>query len=79
MAVLAVALMLSTDDILLGLGLVVVLAIGSRVVAQRLRIPAIVLLLPVGFAAGAADRKTCGRTRSSAPSSSPSSSRSASA
>ena len=46
--------MLSQNDILLGLGLVIVLAIGSRVVAQRLRIPAIVLLLPVGFAAGAA-------------------------
>jgi NhaP-type Na+/H+ or K+/H+ antiporter len=45
---------LTGNQILLGLGLVVVLAIGSRVVAQRLRIPAIVLLLPVGFAAGAA-------------------------
>ncbi len=46
--------MLTGNQILLGLGLVVVLAIGSRVVAQWLRIPAIVLLLPVGFAAGAA-------------------------
>ncbi|HVW47741.1 MAG TPA: cation:proton antiporter [Solirubrobacterales bacterium] len=45
--------MLSTDEILAGLGLVVVLAIGSRLVAERLRIPAIVLLLPVGFVAGA--------------------------
>lgn len=45
--------MLSTDEILTGLGLVVVLAIGCQLLASRLRIPAIVLLLPVGFAAGA--------------------------
>jgi NhaP-type Na+/H+ or K+/H+ antiporter len=45
--------MLSTNAILTGLGLVIVLAIGSRLVADRLRLPAIVVLLPVGFAAGA--------------------------
>ena len=45
--------MLSTNEILTGLGLVIVLAIGCQLVASRLRIPAIVLLLPVGFAAGA--------------------------
>jgi NhaP-type Na+/H+ or K+/H+ antiporter len=45
---------LSTDDILLGLGLVVVLAIGSQLLARRLAIPAIVVLLPVGFIAGIA-------------------------
>jgi NhaP-type Na+/H+ or K+/H+ antiporter len=45
--------MLSTDEILTGLGLVIVLAIGCRLLASWLRIPAIVLLLPVGFAAGA--------------------------
>jgi NhaP-type Na+/H+ or K+/H+ antiporter len=45
---------LSTDDILLGLGLVVVLAIGSQLIARRLGIPAIVVLLPAGFIAGIA-------------------------
>jgi NhaP-type Na+/H+ or K+/H+ antiporter len=45
---------LSTDDILLGLGLVVVLAIGSQLLARRLGIPAIVVLLPLGFIAGIA-------------------------
>jgi NhaP-type Na+/H+ or K+/H+ antiporter len=43
---------LSTDDVLLGLGLVVVLAIGSQIVARLLQLPAIVVLLPVGFVAG---------------------------
>jgi NhaP-type Na+/H+ or K+/H+ antiporter len=43
---------LSADDVLLGLGLVVVLAIGSQIVARLLRLPAIVVLLPVGFVAG---------------------------
>jgi NhaP-type Na+/H+ or K+/H+ antiporter len=46
--------MLSTDQTLKGLGLVIVLALGCRLVAGRVRLPAIVLLLPVGFAAGAA-------------------------
>jgi NhaP-type Na+/H+ or K+/H+ antiporter len=44
---------LSTDDILTGLGLVIVLAIACQLLAVRLRIPAIVLLLPAGFVAGA--------------------------
>lgn len=44
---------LSTNEILTGLGLVIVLAIGCRLLASWLRIPAIVLLLPVGFCAGA--------------------------
>ena len=44
---------LSGDQILAGLGLVIVLAIACRLAAVRFRIPAIVLLLPVGFAAGA--------------------------
>jgi NhaP-type Na+/H+ or K+/H+ antiporter len=44
---------MSTDDILAGLGLVVVLALACRLVADRTRLPAIVLLLPVGFVAGA--------------------------
>jgi NhaP-type Na+/H+ or K+/H+ antiporter len=46
-------LMLSTDDILTGLGLVIVLAVAARLLAQRLRVPALVILLPVGFIAGA--------------------------
>ncbi len=45
--------MLSENAIVAGLGLVVVLAIGARLLAQRFRIPAIVVLLPVGFVAGA--------------------------
>jgi hypothetical protein len=42
---------LSTDQTLKGLGLVIVLALACRLVSGRLRLPAIVLLLPVGFAA----------------------------
>jgi NhaP-type Na+/H+ or K+/H+ antiporter len=45
---------LSADDILLGLGLVVVLAVGSQLLARRLGLPAIVVLLPAGFIAGVA-------------------------
>jgi NhaP-type Na+/H+ or K+/H+ antiporter len=45
--------LLSTDQILAGLGLVIVLAVGGRLLAQRLRVPALVLLLPIGFIAGA--------------------------
>src|SRR5262245_41099418 len=45
---------MSTDDLLAGLGLVVVLAVGSQLVARRARVPAIVVLLPVGFVAGIA-------------------------
>ena len=46
--------MLSTDQTLKGLGLVIVLALACRLVSGRMRLPAIVLLLPVGFVAGAA-------------------------
>jgi NhaP-type Na+/H+ or K+/H+ antiporter len=42
----------TTDDVLLGLGLVLVLAVGSQLLAARARLPAIVVLLPVGFVAG---------------------------
>jgi NhaP-type Na+/H+ or K+/H+ antiporter len=45
---------MSTNDLLAGLGLVIVLAIACQLVAARTRLPAIVLLLPVGFIAGAA-------------------------
>lgn len=45
---------MSADQILLGLGLTVVLAVGAQVIANRLRIPALILLLLFGFTAGAA-------------------------
>jgi NhaP-type Na+/H+ or K+/H+ antiporter len=45
---------MSSDQILFGLGLVVVLAIGAQLVAAPLRVPAIVVLLPAGFLAGIA-------------------------
>ena len=44
---------MTTDQILLGVGLTVALAVGSQVLGRRLRIPALIVLLPVGFAAGA--------------------------
>ncbi|MFF3686282.1 cation:proton antiporter [Streptomyces sp. NPDC002187] len=44
---------MSEDDFLLGIGLVVALAVGSQILASRLRVPALIVLLPVGFAAGA--------------------------
>src|SRR4051795_8739179 len=44
----------STDEILTGLGLVIVLALGCELLAVRTRLPAILLLLPTGFIAGAA-------------------------
>ena len=49
---------LSTDEILFGLGLVLVLAVGSQLAARRLGLPAIVVLLPAGFIAGAATDDT---------------------
>src|SRR6516225_3995800 len=44
---------MSTNQVLLGAGLIVVLAVGSQVLASRLRIPALIILLPAGFIAGA--------------------------
>jgi NhaP-type Na+/H+ or K+/H+ antiporter len=44
---------MSTDQVLLGVGLILVLAVGSQVLASRLRIPALIVLLPAGFTAGA--------------------------
>jgi NhaP-type Na+/H+ or K+/H+ antiporter len=43
----------TTNQILTGVGLILALAVGSQVLASRLRIPALIMLLPVGFAAGA--------------------------
>jgi NhaP-type Na+/H+ or K+/H+ antiporter len=44
---------MSTDELLVDLGLVIVLAIACQLVAARVGLPAIVLL-PAGFLAGAA-------------------------
>ena len=44
---------MTTNQVLFGLALTVVLAVGSQVLARSLRIPALIVLLPVGFAAGA--------------------------
>jgi NhaP-type Na+/H+ or K+/H+ antiporter len=45
---------MSTNQILFGLGLVLVLAVGSQLLARALRAPALVVLLPAGFLAGIA-------------------------
>jgi NhaP-type Na+/H+ or K+/H+ antiporter len=44
---------MTTNQVLLGVGLILALAVGSQVLASRLRIPALIILLPAGFAAGA--------------------------
>ncbi|MFD7639425.1 cation:proton antiporter [Kitasatospora sp. NPDC059795] len=44
---------MTSEQILIGSGLTVVLAVASQVLAARLRVPAIILLLPAGFTAGA--------------------------
>ncbi|MFE0510051.1 cation:proton antiporter [Streptomyces sp. NPDC058964] len=44
---------MTENEILLGIGLTFALAVGSQILAYRLRVPAIVLLLPAGFTAGA--------------------------
>src|SRR6516164_123802 len=44
---------MTTDQILFGVGLILVLAVGSQVLASRLRIPALIILLPAGFTVGA--------------------------
>jgi NhaP-type Na+/H+ or K+/H+ antiporter len=43
----------TTGQVLFAVGLILVLAVGSQVLASRLRIPAIIVLLPTGFIAGA--------------------------
>jgi NhaP-type Na+/H+ or K+/H+ antiporter len=45
---------LTTDEVLFGLGLVVVLAVGSQLLAGFLSVPGLVVLLPAGFLAGIA-------------------------
>jgi NhaP-type Na+/H+ or K+/H+ antiporter len=44
---------MSTDQILFGVALILLLAVGSQVLASQLRIPALIILLPAGFTAGA--------------------------
>lgn len=44
---------MTDDEILLGLALTMVLATGSQVLASKLRVPALIILLPAGFAVGA--------------------------
>jgi NhaP-type Na+/H+ or K+/H+ antiporter len=43
----------TTNQVLLGVGLILALAVGSQVIASRLRIPALIILPPAGFIAGA--------------------------
>lgn len=43
----------TTNQILIGTALTLVLAVGSQVLAGCLRVPALIVLLPVGFTAGA--------------------------
>ncbi|OKI12659.1 cation:proton antiporter [Streptomyces sp. CB03911] len=44
---------MTDEEILLGVALTVALAAGSQILANKLRVPALILLLPVGFTAGA--------------------------
>ena len=44
--------MFSESQIFVGIGLIFALAVGCQIVAAKVVIPAIVLLLPIGFAAG---------------------------
>jgi hypothetical protein len=44
----------STNQILLGVGLILVLAVGAQVAAVRLHLPALIPLLPLGFLVGVA-------------------------
>jgi hypothetical protein len=45
--------MVTTNQVLAGVGLILVLAVASQVFASKLRIPALIVLLPAGFIAGA--------------------------
>ncbi len=43
---------MTADQVFIGVGLTLVLAVGCQVLGMRLRIPALILLLPAGFIAG---------------------------
>src|ERR1044072_954451 len=45
---------MSSDQILFGLGLVLVLAVSAQLIARVLSVPGLVVLLPVAFIAGVA-------------------------
>ena len=45
---------MSSNQILFGLGLVLVLAVSAQLIARVLRVPGLVVLLPAGFIAGVA-------------------------
>jgi hypothetical protein len=45
----------TTNQILIGIGLILVLAVGAQVLASRLHIPAIIVLLPVAAVDGSPD------------------------
>jgi NhaP-type Na+/H+ or K+/H+ antiporter len=45
---------MTTNQILFGLGLVLFLAVSSQLLARTLKVPALVVLLPIGFLAGVA-------------------------
>jgi NhaP-type Na+/H+ or K+/H+ antiporter len=44
---------MTTDQIYLGVSLIITLAVGCQIIGSLLRIPALILLLPAGFIAGA--------------------------
>ncbi|MCX5294391.1 MULTISPECIES: sodium:proton antiporter [unclassified Streptomyces] len=44
---------MTTNQVFIGVGVILLLAVGSQILAGRLHIPALIVLLPVGFAAGA--------------------------
>ena len=44
---------MTTNQVLLGVGLILALAASSQVLASLLKIPAIIILLPAGFVTGA--------------------------
>ncbi len=44
---------MTSEQLLIGVSLTLVLAVGSQILAGRLRLPALIILLPVGFVAGA--------------------------
>ncbi|HEY7176976.1 MAG TPA: cation:proton antiporter [Micromonosporaceae bacterium] len=43
---------MTADQIYIGIGLTLALAVGSQILASRLHVPSLIVLLPVGFVAG---------------------------
>ena len=44
---------MSTNQILFGVGLILVIAVSSQILGSLLRIPALIIMLPAGFTVGA--------------------------